>query len=368
VASGTDFVTIWQGSGPQNVRNLFSRARRYAPAVLFIDEIDAIGKKRMGSMGVGHAEESTLNALLTEIDGFGGPTMRPVILLAATNLADQLDEALLRRFDRVIEVQPPDRKARTGFLKRELQNRKLAQISDTVIEKIAGRSAGMTIANLRHVLNEAAVMAVRQASPLTDQILEEAFEKIRMGEASNTPDEHTLERIARHESGHALVGWVFGNKPVQVTIVGRGNAGGYVEREAEEEKIIYTRKELEQMICQAMGGRAAELLYYGDDEGFSTGVASDLKNATLWAERMIREFGMSPDIGQLYVDPRNLGDGPMAAKIGDATERVIHAQLDKAQDILKSHRSYLDNISKQLLTKNRLERSDLEKIFGTAHE
>jgi cell division protease FtsH len=365
VASGTDFVTIWQGSGPQNVRNLFARARRYAPAILFIDEIDAIGKKRHGGAGAGQAEESTLNALLTEIDGFGGPSMRPVILLAATNLADHLDDALLRRFDRVIEVQPPDRNARAAFLRHELQNRQLAQISDEVINKIAARSAGMTIANLHHVVNEATVMAVRKESPLTNEILEESFEKMRMGEAGKTPDEKTLERIARHEAGHALIGWLTGNKPVQVTIVGRGNAGGYVEKEVDEEKIIYTRGELEQMICQAMGGRAAELLYYGQEEGLSTGVASDLKNATAWAERMIREFGMSADIGQLYIDPRNLGDGPLAAKIGDATERVVHTQLDKSQEILKSHRSTLDNISKQLLTKNRLERSDLEKIFNS---
>lgn len=364
VASGTDFVTIWQGSGPQNVRDLFSRARRYAPSILFIDELDAIGKKRAGSAGAGRAEESTLNALLTEMDGFGGPTLRPVILLAATNLAEHLDNALLRRFDRVIEVPPPDRAARAAYLRRELLNRQLSQVSETFIDSIAGRSAGMTIANLRHVVNEAAVMAARQESPLTDEIVGEAFEKIRMGEAKKTPDGETLKRIARHEAGHALIGWLTGNPPVQVTIVGRGSAGGYVEKEAEEDKIIYTRSELEQMICQAMGGRAAELLYYGDMNGLSTGVASDLKNATVWAERMIREFGMSDEIGQVFFDARYLQDGPLAARVSEVAEHIVREQLDKAREMLKAHRQELDRLSSALLDENRLDRSDLERILA----
>ena len=363
VASGTDFVTIWQGSGPQNVRDLFDRARRYAPSILFIDEIDAIGRKRAGSAGAGRAEESTLNALLTEMDGFGGSTLRPVILLAATNLAEHLDEALLRRFDRSIEVPPPDRAARAAYLRHELLNRQLSQISDTVIDSIAGRSAGMTIANLRRVVNEAAVMAARVDGPLTNEIVEEAFEKIRMGEASKMPDTETLERIARHEAGHAVIGWLAGNMPVQVTIVGRGSAGGYVEKEVEEDKIIYTRSELEQMICQAMGGRAAELLYYGDAEGLSTGVASDLRNATAWAERMICEFGMSDEIGQVSLDARHLQDGPLMARVSKVAERIVHEQLNEALEMLKAHREQLDRLSNELLIKNRLDRSDLEQIL-----
>ncbi|MDI7276132.1 MAG: AAA family ATPase, partial [Anaerolineae bacterium] len=297
VASGTDFVTIWQGSGPQNVRDLFNRARRYAPAIVFIDEIDAIGRKRMGAGGAGRAEETTLNALLTEMDGFGSPTLRPVIVLAATNLSELLDEALRRRFDREIEVPPPDRAAREAYLRHELQGRKTSQVTDALIEALAGRSAGMTIANLRGIVNQAAVMAARAGSPLTDEIVEEAFERVRMGEAKSVPDAETLARIARHEGGHALVGWLTGNRPVQVTVVGRGTAGGYVEREANEEKIIYTRSELEDLICGAMAGRAAEVLYYGDAGGLSTGVAGDLRNASAWAQRMVREFGMSEEIG-----------------------------------------------------------------------
>jgi len=363
VASGTDFITIWQGSGPQNVRELFNRGRRYAPAIVFIDEIDAIGKKRMGMGGAGRAEESTLNALLSEMDGFGDPTLRPVIVLAATNLAEHLDEALRRRFDREIEVPPPDRAARAAYLRHELLGRQTSEVSEALIEALAGRSAGMTIANLRRIVNEAAVMAARAGCPLTDEVVEEAFEKVRMGEAKTAPDPQTLARIARHEGGHALVGWLTGHPPVQVTIVGRGSAGGYVEREAAEEKILYTRAELEDLICGAMGGRAAELLYYGEAEGLSTGVAGDLKNASAWAEGMIREFGMSDEIGQVFVDLQYLQDGPLALKVTQAAEQIVRAQLDRALCLLQDRQSALDWLSGELLAKNRLTRDDLERIL-----
>lgn len=363
VASGTDFVTIWQGSGPQNIRDLFARARRYAPSIVFIDEIDAIGKARMGSSGNSRAEESTLNALLTEMDGFGGPTMKPVIVLAATNLAKQLDEALLRRFDREIEVPPPDRAAREAFLCHELMNHAYSQVSMSVIETLASRSAGMTISDLKRITNEAAIMSARSGSPLTDTILEEAFEKVRMGEASKTPDPATLERIARHEAGHALIGWHLGIPPVQVTIVGRGSAGGYVEPESREEKIIYTLGDLETMICQAMGGRAAELLYYGEQEGLSTGVASDLRQASTWARRMIREYGMTAEVGQIYIDDQSLREGQVAAQVNLSAEKIVHAQLDRAVELLNTHREQMDTLSKELLSKNRLTRDDLKRIF-----
>jgi cell division protease FtsH len=365
VASGTDFVTIWQGSGPQNIRDLFARARRYAPAIVFIDEIDAIGKKRMGLGGGNRSEESTLNALLTEMDGFGGPTLRPVIVLSATNLASQLDEALLRRFDREIEVLPPDRPARAAFLAHELLDRSFSLVTLPTVESIAARSAGLTISDLKRITNEAAIMAARCASQLTDQILEEAFEKVRMGEASKAPDPVTLERIARHEAGHALIGWYMGIPVAQITIVGRGSAGGYVEPEAQEEKIIYTRKDLEAMICQAMGGRAAEILYYGEEEGLSTGLASDLRQASAWARRMIREFGMSEEVGLIYIDEQSLREGQIAAQVNSAAEKIVHAQLDRAIDLLTTHRLHIDALSTELLARNRLLKKDLERIVAT---
>ena len=361
--SATSFVTIWQGSGPQNVRNLFERARRYAPAIVFIDEIDAIGKERVGGAGAGRAEEETLNALLTEMDGFSAPTSQPVILLAATNMAEQLDTALKRRFDRVIEVDRPDRAARQKYLEKTLLERQKNKVTQKVMERIATQSAGMTIAELERIIHEASVMAAQRLAEITDEIIEEAFEKIRMGEATSTPDTETLRRIARHEAGHAFLQWLGGKPPLQVTIVGRGHAGGYVEKESDEERLIYTKGELEQSIRVSMGGRAAEILYYGAEEGLSTGVASDLQHATGLAQRMVREFGMAGDFGQLVLDNRHLFDGPMAIKVNKAAERIISRQLEIAVEQLGEHREYLDNLSEKLLEKNRLTREDLAEIL-----
>jgi ATP-dependent Zn protease len=318
----------------------------------------------------GRAEESTLNALLTEMDGFKGPTQRPVIILAATNLSEHLDEALRRRFDREIEVPLPDRAARLAFLRYELLGRKTSQVSEEVIETLATRSAGMTISNMIRITNEAAVMAARQGSPLTDQILQMAYEKMVMGEAVKPPDAVTLERIARHESGHALLSWLTGKPPVLVTIVGRGGAGGYVEKEAQEDKTIYTASEIEDMICVAMGGRAAEMLYYGDQEGLSTGVAGDLRMATHWAKKMITDYGMNEEIGHVFLG----GDGSYltpGAGISDevedrvmlAAEDIIQEQLEKAEALLLENKDRLDKLVTVLLEKNRLTRQELEAIL-----
>ncbi|MBW2638232.1 MAG: AAA family ATPase [Deltaproteobacteria bacterium] len=248
VASAANFITIWQGSGPQNVRDLFTRARRYAPAIVFIDEIDAIGKKRMGGAGAGAAEEETLNCLLTEMDGFKTPAMKPSIVISATNVVELLDDALVRRFDRAIEVDKPDRAARGAYLKRRLQGRAGRQVSDEVIDRLAGQSAGMTIAELERIVEMAGRMAAGGDGVITDEIVEEAFERMRMGEPKGRTDPETLLRVARHEAGHCLVGWLRGEKPVQITILARGKAGGFVEREAEEDRMIYTKGELEGLI------------------------------------------------------------------------------------------------------------------------
>ena len=362
--SGTAFVTIWQGSGPQNIRNLFDRARRYAPAIIFIDEIDAIGKKRSGSAGgSARAEEGTLNALLTEMDGFGALSSPPVIVLAATNLADHLDEALRRRFDRIIEVDRPDKKARITYIEEALSGRKISKVSNEIVERIAIQSAGMTIADLERILQEAAIMAVEKNQDLTDEIMEEAFDKIRMGEAKKLPDYEILERISRHEAGHTIVAWLGNNVPLQVTIVGRGKAGGYMERELQEERIIYTKSEMEQRICEAMGGRAAEIIYYGEEEGLSSGVSGDLKNATAIAKLMAGEYGMVKDFGLISFEGRK-ADGPVSKKLYDTAEKIVQAGLEKAITILKNNKEKLDLLSKELLKKNRLTREELEILLS----
>lgn len=366
-SSASSFVTIWQGSGPQNVRNLFTRARRYAPAIVFIDEIDSIGVKRSGGLSGAKAQEDTLNALLTEMDGFRSQKGSPVIVIAATNLADRLDTALKRRFDRVIEVEKPDRETRRNYLEHALSSRKQATVSGTVMDRIAGQSAGCTIADLESILQSASILAAGKALPVSDAILEEAFETFRSGDAKKHPDEATLRRIACHEAGHAVIAWKGNNIPVQVTIVGRGNAGGFMEREQNEDQLIHTKPDILQSICEAMGGRAAEILYYGEDEGLSTGISGDLRAATHWATRMVTEFGMSDEFGLMALpEPGGQARASSGADSGltSIVKDIIKGQLERAIAILKNHEETLRALTDELILKNRLTREDLERLFS----
>lgn len=207
-------------------------------------------------------------------------------------------------------------------------------------------------------------MAAQTGRSIDDAFLEEAFEKARMGVASAVPDAATLERVARHEAGHTLIAWLGGNPPVQVTIVGRGGAGGFMERDNDEQRMLYTRPELEQLIREAMGGRAAEILYYGEEAGLSTGASSDLRSATHRAVQMVREFGMDRQIGQIALgevlgrDPGELG--PVIARQVEAT---VRAQLDFALARLKENRAGLDRLVSELLVRNRLTREELGAII-----
>jgi ATP-dependent metalloprotease FtsH len=361
--SASSFVTMWVGSGPQNIRDLFQRARRYAPAIIFIDEIDAIGKTRSGVKGSGQAEETTLNALLTEMDGFGATKSAPVIVLAATNLADQLDPALRRRFDREIEVDKPDREGRKKYLEKALSGRTACTVTQQLMERIAGQSAGMSIADMERILHEAGVLAAVRLVGLDDAILEEAFDKVRMGEEREMPDAESLLRTARHEAGHALVAWFSGKPPVQISIVGRGMMGGFMERESDEKKMVHTLSDFEQTIREAMGGRAAEMLYYGGEGGLSSGVAGDLSHATRIAKKMVMDFGMSDDIGLIALGGERHADGPIATKINEAASKIIRKQLNAALSLMEENRKYLDLLSDQLFEKNRLTRKDMEEIL-----
>lgn len=362
--SAAGFITQYQGSGVQNIKDLFTRARRYAPSIVFIDEIDAIGKTRSGNPGgSARTEESTLNALLTEMDGFSAKSSSPVIVLAATNLAEHLDPALKRRFDRIIEVDRPEKEARFDYIKKALSGRKISNVSKDIIEIIATQSAGMTIAELERILQEAAVMAVESKKQITDKILEEAFEKVRMGEAKNLPGRDSLERTARHEAGHTIITWLGGKTPFQVTIVGRGNAGGYMEREAEEDRMVYTKTDLEQRICEAMGGRAAEILYYGEEEGLSTGIAGDLKTSTMLAVRMVTQYGMDKDFGMIAPEIMN-NDGPIISKIYESAEKIVKKQEERAIRLLRENKRKLDILCEKLLEKNRLSKDELELILN----
>jgi len=300
------------------------------------------------------------------MDGFGTPAAKPVIVLAATNLVEHLDDALRRRFDREVEVDKPDKAARAAYLRRRLQGAEHRCVSDPVIDRLAGQSANMTIAELERIVELAGRMASSTGSPITDKIVEEAFERMRMGETRSVPDESSLLRTARHEAGHCLIGWLRGDKPVQVTIVARGNAGGFVEREAEENRTRYLRPELEGMIRQALAGRAAEIVYYGDDEGLSSGASADLQAATHWADLMIRDFGMSDGFGPVYIDSKRIADGPLAIRVLEEIRKITSLQMDRARELVIRHQSIVDKLVDALMEKNRLTREELEAIMPPA--
>ncbi|MBI3768821.1 MAG: AAA family ATPase [Deltaproteobacteria bacterium] len=361
VAAATNFVTMWQGSGPQNIRDLFARARRYAPSIVFIDELDAVGKTRSASPGgAGRAQEETLNALLTEIDGFakGGA---PVIMLAATNHAELLDPALRRRFSREIEVELPTRAERALYLTTRLAAKERHEVTPTMIERIAVQTAGLSIALLESVLNQAAVMAFDHDGVITDPLLSEAFEKVTMGEAKPGADP---ERTARHEAGHALLQCLTGAPPVYVTIVGRGNFGGYTAMEDQDQRRSQTRPELEDRICVALGGRQGEQLFYGPGAGESTGPSRDLQDATRVAEAMVYELGMSDEVGFVHVDrDRPLG-GALAERCHAAVRRIIEEQSERAARLLAEHRASLERIAVALRESDRLLRDELLALLA----
>lgn len=260
----SSFVTKWQGSGPESVRALFKKARRYAPAIVFIDEIDAIGRARSGSE-VGHGEEMALNALLTEMDGFSVDPRRPVFILAATNFDVEegkggigtIDAALARRFDRKILVDLPNKDDRKKYIQMMLKKNKTHQVTEKMIERLAGRSTGMSLANMASVLELANRMAVKQNKPLDDTLLDEAYEITRHGARKEWGREY-LERVARHESGHAFLCYLGGNTPSYLTIIARGGHGGYMEHSDKDMGPLQTKEELINRIRMACASPGME--------------------------------------------------------------------------------------------------------------
>jgi cell division protease FtsH len=359
VESATSFVTIWQGSGHQNVRDLFDRARRYAPSIVFIDEIDAIGKTRVGAIGAGRAEEDTLNALLTEMDGFSKTAS--VVVIAATNHPEPLDPALKRRFSREIDVELPTRAERQLYLRTRLGAKERHEVSDQMIERLAAQSAGKSIANLEHILNQAAIMAIGNDGLITDTILGEAYEKVAMGEAKAGADP---VRTARHEAGHALLMCLLGEPPVYVTIVGRGSFGGYTALDDRDERRSRTRPELEDRICQILGGREAERLYYGEGAGDSTGPSNDIEQATRIAEAMVYELGMAEEVGFVRIDRSRLLSEELAERCYKAVRRIIDAQSARTRALLTEHRHTLDGLVTALLERNRLLKEELLQLLA----
>lgn len=366
-AVASSFVNSFTGSGPAAVRSLFKKARRYAPAIVFIDEVDAIGKQRTGGM-TNAAEENTLNALLAEMDGFAVDPKRPVFVLAATNYRvdssgsgiGMLDEAFMRRFDRKILIELPNKKEREQLLTTLLSSI-THSVSVEAICDISARSIGMSPAILTNMLETAKRMAFDKQVQLNDEILTEAFEITKFGEKREWSAEY-LERVARHEAGHAIMSYLCGNVPAYVTIEPRGNMGGYMEHPEEViERPLNTRSQLLEKIGVSLGGRGAEIIYYGDEDGISTGSSGDLAEATNIAKRMITTYGMDEQFGLAAID---VGDIPDRERLHNRVNVMLREQMKEVLRVLRENKAKLDILVEALLDKNKLTQAEIEDLLS----
>lgn len=355
------FVTKWQGSGPESVRSLFQKARRYAPSIIFIDEIDAIGRKR-GGINSGHGEEMALNALLSEMDGFSVDPKRPVFIMAATNFDIEerkggmgvIDPALSRRFDCKVLVDLPNEEEREAFLRMALGKIKVHSVSEEMIKRIASRSVGMSPSWLASVVEMAKRLAIKSDNVLDDNAIDDAYETVVHGSKKDWGIRY-LERVARHEAGHTLMNYMSGNTPVYLTIVARGDHGGYMEQTSDESEPILTKKDLLNRICTALAGRAAEIVYYGNEEGLSTGASSDLKSATRIAAAMIKNYGMDEEYG-LYAGEMNSSD---IFELREKVNKILSREMKKAVDTIRANQPKIDRLVEQLLKKNKLNANEI---------
>ncbi|MGW3656805.1 ATP-dependent zinc metalloprotease FtsH [Streptomyces sp. NPDC005151] len=371
-ASASEFIEMIVGVGAGRVRELFAEARKVAPAIVFIDEIDTIGRARGGGSGMGgHDErEQTLNQILTEMDGFSGS--EGVVVLAATNRADVLDPALTRpgRFDRIVQVSPPDRSGREAILK--IHTRQIPLSDDVSLAQVARTTPGMTGADLANLANEAALLAVkRKQSEVSQTDLSDALEKVQLGaERPLVMPVEERRRTAYHESGHALLGMVQpGADPVRkVTIVPRGRALGVTLSTPDADKYAYTEQYLRGRIVGALGGMAAEQLVYGV---VTTGSESDLEQVTGLARGMVGRWGMSSKVGRLTAIPGDVQHayGLSAAPatldaVDDEMRRIVDECYIEAQRLLREHREKLDALASALLQNETLDEEAAYRAAG----
>ena len=365
---GNQFFTGYVGQGAAMVHRLFSTARRYAPAVIFVDEIDAIARRRTGrDTDMAQDSEQILTAFFAEMDGFAVDPARPVFVLGATNYSvDQgeamaLDPAMLRRFDRRILMKLPLLEDRKLFLRKKIAGYEHFRISDGMIDSLAARSTGMSLAQLTSIIDLAMRASFRNDTEYVDDaMLEEAYGLFNDGEEKRYSPESTL-RTARHEAGHALISYLSGEKPAYVTVVSRGDYGGYMQVAGDEDKVVYTRRDLLNRIRAALGGRAAELVCYGDEDGLTTGASGDLKSATHLAQRILCAFGMNPEFGMAVTDGR---DPELNLRVRQAVNHLLDDQLEEAKRQIEAHRDALDRLTDALISRNSLNESEISGILG----
>jgi cell division protease FtsH len=376
--SGSEFVEMFVGVGASRVRDLFNRARQHAPAIVFIDEIDAVGRHRGTGYGGGNDErEQTLNQILVEMDGFD--ERANVIIIAATNRPDVLDPALLRpgRFDRRVVLSLPDVKGREEILNVHLTGKPV--LSDVSVPTVAKETHGFSGADLANLVNEAAILAARNGHTGINLFdMEESIDRVLAGPARKSRKVSVKEKeiVAYHEAGHALVASSLpAADPVhKVTIVPRGEAGGYTRLLPEEDRSLWSKGQFEAMLAVMMGGQAAEEIVFGD---ITTGASNDLQNANGVARRMVTEYGMSTSIGPRTIDTdsggmpfmgKNFGQGnshseAVAEKIDDEIGNLLNKAQQTAKNIIKENRAKLNNLASRLLVDETVEGVDLRGIL-----
>jgi cell division protease FtsH len=377
--SGSEFVEMFVGVGASRVRDLFAKAKKNAPAIIFIDEIDAVGRKRGSGMGGGHDErEQTLNQILVEMDGF--ETGTNVIVLAATNRADVLDPALLRpgRFDRRTNIMLPERRDREAILKVHFKKKPVDQTVN--IEALAAKTAGSSGADLANIANEAAIIAARRnAKKISNADLTEAFEKVAIGPERKTKvmNEKEKELTAYHEAGHAIVGHVLPDSdPVhKVTIIPRGGTGGVTWFLPPEDKSYTSVVEFKDILARALGGRVAEKIIYGDDH-ITTGAGSDLRKATEIARDMIIEQGMGSKLRDQVFHEDNGGmvfdrmtherpySDDTAKEIDREVEQLIKEAAKRAEAVINQNRKSLDKLAQALLVEETIEENAVRELLS----
>ncbi|MYL35968.1 ATP-dependent zinc metalloprotease FtsH [Pontibacillus yanchengensis] len=376
--SGSDFVEMFVGVGASRVRDLFENAKKNAPCIIFIDEIDAVGRQRGAGLGGGHDErEQTLNQLLVEMDGFGAN--EGIIIISATNRPDILDPALLRpgRFDRQITVNRPDLKGREEVLQVHVRNKPLDEES-VDIHTIAMRTPGFSGADLENLLNEAALVAARSDKEKIDMVsIDEAIDRVIAGPAKKSRVVSEKERniVAHHESGHTIIGMVLDEADAvhKVTIVPRGQAGGYAVMLPKEDRFMMTKPELLDKITGLLGGRVAEEVMFGE---VSTGASNDFERTTTIARKMVTEYGMSDKLGPLQFgggggqvflgrdiqNEQNYSD-QIAYEIDQEVQRIVKECYDRAKHILTENKEQLELIAKTLLEVETLDASEIRSLF-----
>ena len=378
--SGSDFVELFVGIGASRVRDMFKQAKMNAPCLIFIDEIDAVGRQRGTGLGGGHDErEQTLNQLLTEMDGFGAN--EGIIIIAATNRPDVLDPALLRpgRFDRQVTVALPDKNARMEILKVHARNKTLDK--SVTLEYLAKRTPGFSGADLENLLNEAALLTVRRnKKKITMEEIDEATDRVLMGPAKVTRKYTDKEKrlVAFHEAGHAVMGLKLdgANDVQKITIIPRGHAGGYTMMTPKEDTFNYTKNELLEAICGLLGGRVAEEITFKE---VTTGAQDDFKKATKIARSMVTEYGMSnlgpmmleePSentfLGRDYNKNRNVSD-TVAHEIDEEMRSIINSCYDKTKKIISENKDLLKLIAETLLEEETITKEQIDYLVEHKH-